>query len=104
MVFHGANDEILIDAHPHIGTNKLPKLIAAIRETILSAGGEIHFNTKVTDLIIENNIISGVITEGGDRVLKAVILATGHSARDIFHLLYKKRIAIESNLLRWVLE
>ena len=97
MVFHGANDEILIDAHPHIGTNKLPKLIAAIRETILSAGGEIHFNTKVTDLIIENNIISGVITEGGDRVLgKAVILATGHSARDIFHLLYKKRIAIES--------
>lgn len=97
MVFHGANDEILIDAHPHIGTNKLPKLIAAIRETILSAGGEIHFNTKVTDFIIDNNIISGVVTEGGDRVLgKAVILATGHSARDIFHLLHKKRIAIES--------
>ena len=69
MVFHGANDEILIDAHPHIELTKLPKLIAAIRETILSAGGEIHFNnTKNTDLIIENNIISGVITEGGDRV------------------------------------
>ena len=97
MVYHGANEEILIDAHPHIGTNKLPKLIASIRETILNAGGEIHFNSKVTDLIIRDKKILGAITEKGDKVLgKSVILATGHSARDIFFLLQEKNILIEA--------
>ncbi len=97
MVFHGAKEEILIDAHPHIGTNKLPKLIASIRETILKAGGEIHFNSKVIDFIIKDNKILGVVTEKGDKVLgKSVILATGHSARDIFFLLKEKNIAIEA--------
>jgi uncharacterized protein len=96
MVFHGAKEDILIDAHPHIGTNKLPKLIADIRETILNAGGEIHFNTKVTDFIIEKNTIKGVVSETGDKIEgSAVILATGHSARDIFFLLQEKGIAIE---------
>ena len=97
MVYHGAREEILIDAQPHIGTNKLPKLIASIRETIIKAGGEIHFNSRVTDFIIKDNIIYGVITERGDKVLgKSVILATGHSARDIFFLLKEKNIAIEA--------
>ena len=63
MVYHGAKEEILIDAHPHIGTNKLPKLIASIRETVLSSGGEIHFNSKVTDFILKDNNILGVVTE-----------------------------------------
>ena len=97
MVYHGAREEILIDAHPHIGTNKLPKLIASIRETILKSGGEIHFNSKVTDFIIKDKKMLGVVTEKGDKVLgKSVILATGHSARDIFFLLKEKNIAIES--------
>ena len=97
MVYHGAKEEILIDAHPHIGTNKLPKLISSIRETVLSSGGEIHFNCKVTDFLLKDNNILGVVTERGDKVLgKSVILATGHSARDIFFLLQEKKIAIEA--------
>ena len=97
MVYHGAKEEILIDAHPHIGTNKLPKLIESIRKTILNSGGEIHFNCKVTDLILKDNNIFGVVTEKGDKVFgKSVILATGHSARDIFFLLQEKNIAIEA--------
>ena len=97
MVYHGAKEEILIDAHPHIGTNKLPKLISSIRETVLSSGGEIHFNCKVTDFLLKDNNILGVVTEKGDKVLgKSVILATGHSARDIFFLLQEKNIAIEA--------
>lgn len=96
MVYHGAREDILIDAHPHIGTNKLPKLIASIRETILNAGGKIHFNTRVTDFILKDDNISGVVTENGDKILgHSVILATGHSARDIFFLLQEKGIAIE---------
>lgn len=97
LVAHGAKDEILFDAHPHIGTNKLPKLVAALRETIRNAGGEVHFNTRVTDLLIDRDTITGVVTANGD-VLKgeAVILATGHSARDIFELLYRKEIQIEA--------
>lgn len=97
MVFHGAKEDILIDAHPHIGTNKLPKLIAAIRETIIASGGEVHFNTKVTDLILASKTIKGVITSE-EKTFKAknVILATGHSARDIFFLLKEKGIAMEA--------
>ncbi|MAZ55271.1 MAG: FAD-binding protein [Flavobacteriales bacterium] len=95
LVFHGAKEEILIESQPHIGTNKLPNIIANIRQTILSCGGEIHFNTKVVDFIITNNIIKGVILENKHKVLaKNTILATGHSARDIFYLLNKRSIEI----------
>ena len=97
LVYHGAREEILVDAQPHIGTNKLPKLIASIRDTIIKSGGEIYYNNKVTDFIIRDNTIYGVVTEKGDKILgKSVILATGHSARDIFFLLQNKNIAIEA--------
>ncbi len=97
LVAHGAKEEILFDAHPHIGTNKLPQLIAEIRQSILNAGGKIHFNTKVEDFLIEGNQMNGVVTAQGDAIkADAFILATGHSARDIFHLLNKKNILIES--------
>jgi hypothetical protein len=96
FVQHGASDSILIDSHPHIGSNVLPKVVSNIREKILINGGEIHFNSKVTELVIDNNLINGVIVNdtaefSGD----AVILATGHSARDIYYLLHKKNIKIE---------
>ncbi|MEP7218734.1 MAG: FAD-dependent oxidoreductase, partial [Bacteroidota bacterium] len=91
LVAHGAQPEILIDAHPHIGSNRLPKVVAAMRESILNAGGEIHFETRVIDLLISDGIIRGVVTAAGDEVTgDAVILATGHSARDIFQLLHKR--------------
>ena len=97
LVAHGASEEILIDAHPHIGTNKLPKIIVSLRESILNAGGEIYFNTRVVDLIIRDNQINGVITQNGDKIeAAAVILATGHSARDIFEILHRKNILIEA--------
>jgi uncharacterized FAD-dependent dehydrogenase len=97
LVAHGATSQILVDAHPHIGTNKLPNVVADLRESILKAGGEIHFNTKVTDLTIVNNQIKGVDTHDGTHFEGiAVILATGHSARDIFELLFKKNILIEA--------
>lgn len=93
---HGASEDILIDAHPHIGTDKLPKVIKAMRETIIACGGEVHFNTLVNDIIIENNEVIGVCTENGLRFNGPVILATGHSARDIYSLLKKKAIKIEA--------
>lgn len=97
LVAHGAMEEILFDAHPHIGTNKLPQLVAALRETILKAGGEIHFNTKVTDFVLTAGEVRGAITHDGDKHEgEAIILATGHSARDIFQLLHSKRILIEA--------
>ena len=97
LVAHGAKDDILIEAHPHIGTNKLPQVVKAIRQSILHAGGEIHFDTKVTDFLIENDEIKGVCLDGGNTMTAAgVILATGHSARDIFELLNKKKVAIEA--------
>jgi uncharacterized FAD-dependent dehydrogenase len=97
MVQHGATTDILFDAHPHIGTNKLPVLIAEMRETVLKAGGEIHFNTRVTDFILERNQMKGVITQDGSSLEgEAVILATGHSARDIYELLHARNILIEA--------
>ncbi len=101
LVQHGADADILIDAHPHIGTNKLPKVVQAIRERILSSGGEIYFETKMTDIQLTKNEISGILckhTESGEETefrSKNLILATGHSARDIFELLEKKKIKIE---------
>lgn len=97
FVAHGANGNILIDSHPHIGTNKLPGVVEAIRQSVLNAGGEIHFNSKVVDFDIRGNEIRRVITGGGDKFeAKAVILATGHSARDIFELLGRKKILVEA--------
>ena len=97
LVAHGAKEDILVDAHPHIGTNKLPLLITRLRESIIEAGGEVLFNTKVSDFIIENNTIRGVITSTGDELIGiGVVLATGHSARDIFHLLNKRGVLIEA--------
>jgi uncharacterized protein len=97
LVQFGAHEKILYEAHPHIGTNKLPEIITAIREQILSCGGEYLFEQKVTDLLIENDTIYAVKTANGDVFnADAVILATGHSARDIFELLHKKNILIEA--------
>jgi len=94
---YGASKNILIDAHPHIGSNLLPKIIVRMRESIIAAGGEFHFDHKMTDLIIEDQTIKGVVTEaGGEFVGEAVILATGHSARDIYELLHEKEIALEA--------
>lgn len=96
FVAHGATEDILIDAHPHIGTNKLPIIVARLRESIIKAGGEVHFNTKVCEFILEGNEMKGVITEDGAEFRGlGVILATGHSARDIFHLLQDNNITIE---------
>lgn len=95
LVYHGADRDILVDAHPHIGTNKLPQVIQNMRETILEHGGEMWFESKVVDLIIENQAVHGVILEDGTKVrADAVVLATGHSARDIYELLYQKGIKI----------
>lgn len=97
LVQHGADENILIDAHPHIGTNKLPKVVEAIRNTILKNGGEIYFESKFTDLLIENNAVKGVEINNEKTIFtNNVILATGHSARDIFYLFAKKKILIES--------
>jgi hypothetical protein len=96
MVAHGARDEILFDAHPHIGTNKLPKLVEALRQSILDAGGEIHFNSRVTDFTLSGQVMKGVCLTSGERMEgEAVILATGHSARDIYTLLHSHHIRIE---------
>ena len=97
LVHHGATEDILIDAHPHIGTNKLPKIVENIRETILKHGGEVHFNTKVTDFVIKDNKLTSLILQNtGEMQVQRVILATGHSARDIFNLLHRKKIALKA--------
>ena len=95
--YHGAQDNILYEAHPHIGSDILPEVIKNIRKTILDCGGEIYFEKKIIDFIVENNEIKGVITADSDKIsAKAVILATGHSARDIYELLHSKNIALET--------
>jgi len=97
LVQFGAEEKILYEAHPHIGTNKLPHIITAVREQIINSGGVFLFEKKVTDFVIEKDILKGVKTSGGDSVIAdAVILATGHSARDIFQLLHKKNILAEA--------
>lgn len=97
FVEHGAHPEILVDAHPHIGSNKLPDIIQMIRSSILTYGGEVHFNQRVIDIEISNHKIRSVSTDKGMQLEgDAVILCTGHSARDIFHLLHQKALLIES--------
>lgn len=97
FVQFGADERILYEAHPHIGTNKLPHIMVAMRQQILDAGGEFHFEQKVTGFQVSNSRISGVLTAAGNRFDgDAVILATGHSARDIFVLLQQQGILIEA--------
>jgi uncharacterized FAD-dependent dehydrogenase len=100
LVYHGASEEILVDAHPHIGTNKLPQLIQAMRETILKQGGEVFFNTRLVDFKQDHEKLLSIKTlnEQGeaDWPVQQVILATGHSARDIYELLHKKNILLEA--------
>jgi len=96
LVQFGASPDILIDAHPHVGTNKLPAVIAAMRDQILSAGGEIHFETAMANLKIDHGQVTGVITRENKLIpANAVILATGHSARDVFELFAAQQWAIE---------
>lgn len=97
FVHFGADEKILYESHPHIGTNKLPQIITAMRKQIISSGGIFLFEKKVIGFAITNNCITGVQTADGDSFhADAVVLATGHSARDVFELLYNSRIAIES--------
>ena len=97
FVHFGAEEKILYEAHPHIGTNKLPQIITAMRKKINDCGGEFLFEKKVVDLVITNGKISSIRTADGDTLsADAVILATGHSARDIFQLLHSKKILIEA--------
>ena len=95
--FHGAQEAILYEAHPHIGSDRLPGIIASIRRTILQAGGEFHFDTRVTALTARNSTATGVMTQRGDLIEgRAVILATGHSARDIYALLHQAGVLLEA--------
>lgn len=97
FVQFGAPDNILYDAHPHIGTNKLPQIITAMRQAILDCGGNFLFEHQVDKLLLKNNSLLGVGTSNGENfTADAYILATGHSARDVFELLYKENILIES--------
>lgn len=97
FVHFGAEEKILYDAHPHIGTNKLPQIITAMRQRILDCGGQFFFRQRVVDLAIERSVIRSVLTSDGTRFEgDAVILATGHSARDIFELLHSRKIRIEA--------
>lgn len=96
LAHFGADRKIIYEAHPHIGTNKLPHIITAIRDKIIACGGSVLFEKKVTDFVVQQNKATAVRTADGDVVHgDAVILATGHSARDIFHLLHHKKIQIE---------
>ena len=96
LVFHGAEKDILIDSHPHIGTNKLPNIIQDIRELIIDHGGEIHFQHKVTDIIINNGqVVQLEINNNKNYPVKDVILSSGHSSRDLFKLLFNKGVKME---------
>ena len=97
FVHFGADRDILVDAHPHIGTNKLPDIIVAMREEIIARGGEVRFGAKVTDFILDGQAIAGLeINEKDIFECENVVLATGHSARDIFELLHKRNIQIQA--------
>ena len=103
---HGASTSILIDAHPHIGTDKLPRVIEAMRNTIIRCGGEVHFQTKMTDILIEGEKVKGIryecsdesshLQKNGEIHASAIILATGHSARDVYRWLHANNIEIEA--------
>jgi len=97
LVAHGAPERIMVDAHPHIGSNLLPKVVMAMRESIIARGGEVHFGAKVTEFLLEDGVMRGVLTTDGREFLgRGVILATGHSARDIYRLLDEKKVLLEA--------
>lgn len=97
LVEHGATEDIMIDAHPHIGSNKLPKIVANIRDTIIQFGGEVRFDNHVTDINIEHNKVKGVEVNGNEWIrTDSIILATGHSARDIYQMLDVKNVYMEA--------
>lgn len=93
---HGASSSILVDTHPHIGTDKLPRVIENMRNTIIDCGGEVHFETRMDALIIESDEVKGIETNTGQTLLGPVILATGHSARDVYRWLATNRVEIEA--------
>lgn len=93
---YGADPKILIDAHPHIGTDKLPKIIKQIREQIISSGGEVHFNTRMDRLLIEHGRVYGIETSTGKCLHGPVLLATGHSARDVYEHLHAESVLLEA--------
>lgn len=96
LVYHGGDPAILVDAHPHVGTDMLPVVIANIRKTIERHGGEIHFNTRVTDILIRDHRVCGVVAGLREYYADSVILATGHSARDVYRMLYHRSVALEA--------
>ncbi len=94
--YHGAADEILYESHPHIGTDKLPEIIRKMRQTIVDCGGEVYFNSRLTDIVIENSEVKAIVINGADRYkVQYLILATGHSARDIYYLLHERDVKLE---------
>ena len=93
---HGASTSILVDAHPHIGTDKLPRVIENMRNTILQCGGEVHFQTRMDALLIEDDEVKGIQTNTGETFLGPVILATGHSARDVYRWLAANKVETEA--------
>jgi uncharacterized FAD-dependent dehydrogenase len=96
LVRHGAPPDILVDAHPHIGTNRLPGVVQALRRTIVAHGGEVRFAARVTDLVLSAGSVRGVVLAGGERVEGCgVILATGHSARDVYAMLHRRGLRLE---------
>jgi uncharacterized FAD-dependent dehydrogenase len=96
LVFHGASPEILYEAHPHIGSDRLPRIIANMRDTIRAAGGEVHFESRVEELVVRNGRVEGVVV-GGNRVeAQTVVVATGHSARDIYYMLNASGVRLEA--------
>src|SRR6185369_16068756 len=97
LVRHGAPPDILLDAHPHVGTNRLPQVVQALRATIVDCGGAVHFATRVTDLVVADGRVAGVVAASGERIPgRGVILATGHSARDVLALLQRRGLALEA--------
>ena len=96
LVFHGADPKILVDAHPHVGTDKLPGVIVNIRKTIEKYGGEIHFGSRVTDILIHERQVRGVIAGGKEYAAHHIILATGHSARDVYRMLHRREVLMEA--------
>ena len=97
LIQHGADPDIAINTRPHIGTNKLPQIIQSLRDRVIECGGEIHFNAKLTDITVQSNRIKSIVINNSDHYdTDTLLLATGHSARDIYELLYHKKIKIES--------
>ncbi len=96
LVFHGASPEILYEAHPHIGSDRLPRIIANMRDAIRQAGGEVHFESRVTEFVVKEGRVRGVVVGGAKVEARAVVVATGHSARDIYYLLHDSGIRLEA--------